>query len=472
MPDFRTTSMKKNILLLIVLSCFWGEIVSAQLCNSDNKFQRPLKEVLNDIEQEYHVKLRISDKDVEGKVLNYANWRFRPDVEETLKNVLAPFDLMALPDGAENKFKIEEFRYHRRTVEEGKATLDYLAAKYANKEEWEVRRADLKLCLREAVRLSPMPKSPDSKPVLGKTRKMKDYTVQNIGLEVLPGFYVCGSIYRPSKIKGKIPVVLCPNGHFGNGRYNKDVQARCAGLARMGAMTINYDLFAWGESVLQVDSKTHRKALSNTIQALNSIRLLDYLLSFSYADSTRVGITGGSGGGSHTILMSGIDDRIDVSVPTVMMSSIHYGGCPCESGNPIHLCGGGTNNVELAGLFAPKPQLIISDGGDWTSNVPTLEFPYLQRIYEFYDGAVVENAHFPKEGHNYGPSKRTAMYKFMAEQLGLDASKVFDKAGNLDEKAITIEEIDAMKVFGKDGENLPASAIRSFEALEKVFEAQ
>ena len=111
----------------------------------------------------------------------------------------------------------------------------------------------------------------------------------------------------------------------------------------MGAMSISYDLFGWGESGLQFDMRYHRKALANTIQALNSIRLLDYLLSFDYADPDRVGITGGSGGGSHTMLISAIDDRIDVSVPVVMMSSIHYGGCPCESGNPIHLCGGGTS---------------------------------------------------------------------------------------------------------------------------------
>lgn len=451
---------------LLFLNCM---LVLAQLSNSDNQFQRPLKDVLKDIEAEYNVSLRISEKDMEGKVLTYANWRFRPDVAETLKNVLTPFDLMALPDGAPDKYKIEEFRYHRRTVEEGKETLDYLAAKYQNKVEWKTRRTELKHCLKQAIRLNPMPESPNTKPILGKVRKMNGYTVQNIGLEVLPGFYVSGSIYRPKKIKGKIPVILCPNGHFADGRYNKDVQIRCAGLARMGAITMNYDLFAWGESALQVDPKTHRKSLANTIQALNSIRLLDYLLSLNYADASRVGITGGSGGGSHTILISAIDDRFDVSVPTVMMSSIHYGGCPCESGNPIHLCGGGTNNVELAGLFAPKPQLIISDGGDWTANVPTLEFPYLKRIYNFYGEGLVENVHFEKEGHNYGPSKRKAMYEFMAEKFALDISKILDKNGEMNEANIAVEEKNAMKVFGDNGEKMPANAIKNFEELEKVF---
>jgi sugar phosphate isomerase/epimerase len=298
---------------------------------------------------------------------------------------------------------------------------------------------------------------------------MDGYTVQNIGLEVLPGFYVAGSIYRPEKIEGKLPIILCPNGHFSDGRYNKDVQIRCSALARMGAITVNYDLFAWGESTLQVPSEKHRTSMANTIQALNSFRLLDFLLSFEYADSTRIGITGGSGGGSHTILMSAIDDRIDVSVPTVMMSAIHYGGCPCESGNPIHLCGEGTNNVELAGLFAPKPQLVISDGGDWTANVPDLEFPYLKRIYNFYDNALVENVHFNNENHDYGPSKRIAMYHFMAQRLGLDESVIFGKNGDLDESAITVETQDAMKVFGKNGENLPENAIKSFDQLVYIF---
>ncbi|WP_372772573.1 alpha/beta hydrolase family protein [Mangrovibacterium sp.] len=458
--------IKLTIIGIVLLA--WG--THAQLVNSDNKFQRPLAEVLKDVEARFDVELRISGESIEGKMLDYADWRVRPELEETLDKVLAPFDLIALPDGASNKFKIEGFRYHRRTEEEAQQFLGYLSGLYSMQEEWEVRRAEIKACLSTAVRLDKAPDSPGTKPILSKTRKMEGYTIQNIALEILPGVYVCGSIYRPAKIKGKIPVVLCPNGHFGDGRYNPDMQSRCAGLARMGAMSINYDLFGWGESTLQFESKYHQKSLANTIQVLTSIRLLDYLLSFDYADSDRVGITGGSGGGSHTMLISAIEDRIDVSVPVVMMSAIHYGGCPCESGNPIHLCGGGTNNVEIAGLFAPKPQLIVSDGGDWTANVPEMEFPFLKRIYSFYGpAAVVENVHLPNEKHDYGPSKRAAMYHFMAKELKLDKAKVFGKDGQLNESAITIEKPNDLKIFGDNGEELPASALRNFELLEAMF---
>ena len=49
-------------------------------------------------------------------------------------------------------------------------------------------------------------------------------------------------------------------------------------------MAFSYDLFAWGESLLQFKTEDHRRALAQTIQALNAIRILDYLLSFKNAD--------------------------------------------------------------------------------------------------------------------------------------------------------------------------------------------
>ena len=101
-------------------------------------------------------------------------------------------------------------------------------------------------------------------------------------------------------------------------------------------------------------------------------------------DTSRIGTNGGSGGGTHTVLLSVLDDRFTASAPVVSLASHFDGGCPCESGMPIQLSAGGTCNAELAATFAPRPQLIVSDGGDWTASVPTLEFPYLQRIYGFY----------------------------------------------------------------------------------------
>lgn len=449
----------------------WPGTGNAGTQTSDEEYRKPLKEVLDQVETRFGAELEYSEDLVKGCELTYADWRFRYDAEHTLSKVLGPFDLEFEQTG-ENRYRIRPYKYHLKTVKEGKEQLEHLAALYRDAGSWEKRKQTLRDCMYKALRLDPVPPAPGSAPIMTGKRKMDGYTVENVALELLPGLYVCGSLYRPARPQGKVPVVLCPDGHWEKHRFRPDCQYRCATLARMGAMAFSYDLFAWGESLLQFEPEDHRRSLAMTVQALSSIRILDYLLSLEEADTSRVGITGGSGGGSQTMLITALDDRIKVSVPVVMLSSYHSGGCPCESGMPVHLCGEGTNNVEIAGMAAPRPQLVISDGKDWTAHVPELEFPYLQRIYGFYGKTdLVRNVHLPDEGHDQGISKRTAMYEFMAEHLGLDIAAVKDEAGNIDESPVTIEEEQELYVFGPNGERLPEHAIQGFEELQKVFES-
>lgn len=437
--------------------------VPALAQNSDGQYRKPLKEVLTTIEQRFKVTLQYTPEMVKDKYVNYADWRFRNDVEQTLKNVLTPLDMKADKSGSA-RYKLKYYEYYRWTVEDGWAELDRLASLYSNREEWEARKGILKPCLLEALRLSPLPPAPGSAPIITARRKFSGYTVENVALEILPGLYVNGSLYRPDKIKGKIPVILNPDGHWEKQRYRPDCQYRCATLARMGAITFSYDLFAWGESLLQFKVEDHRRSLAMTVQALGGIRILDYLLSLKEADTSRVAITGGSGGGSHTVLMTALDDRIKASAPVVSLSSYFYGGCPCESGMPIHQCGERTDNVEIAAMAAPRPQLVVSDGKDWTDKMPEHDFPYLQKIYGYYGKpALVENVHLPDEGHDFGISKRMAVYHFMAAHLGLDTAKI-------DESKCTIEKETALYVFGEKGERLPVHALKGFEALEALFE--
>jgi hypothetical protein len=443
--------------------------IAAIAQTSDDAFKEPLASVIAKVEKRFNVKIRYDENLVKDKWVTYAGWRFRPDFATTMTNILASQDITFAPDGTD-KYKLQNYQYHLKTPAEGKEQLAYFSTLYTNLAGWEKRRAELKACMLDALKLNPLPAKPGSKPIVTGFRKMDGYTIENVALEVLPGVYTCGSLYRPSNPKGKIPVILNPDGHFGNGRYRADCQYRCAMQAKMGAMAFSYDLFAWGESLLQFKEEDHRKALAQTVQVLNAIRILDYLLGLKDADPGRVAITGGSGGGSQTMLVTAIDDRIKLSVPVVMLSSYHSGGCPCESGMGVHLCGGGTNNVEIAGMAAPRPQLVVSDGKDWSQHVPETEFPYLEKIYNFYGKAdVVKNAHFVDEGHDYGLSKRKAMYDFIARNFDLNINACKDKSGNIDESKVTIEKFPAMYVFGEKGERLPANAVKSFEELEKVF---
>ncbi|MDB4919567.1 MAG: acetylxylan esterase [Mucilaginibacter sp.] len=438
--------------------------------DTDHQYKKKLKEVLDEIQARFHVKIKYSEAQVKDKVVTYADWRFRNTADETLANVLAPLDMKVNKEGAAT-YKLKDYEYNNWAIKDGWDKLDSMAKLYHDVKSWEQRKALLRPELYKALNLSPLPERPKSKPIITPKRIYNGYSVENIAIEILPGLYINGSIYRPLNIKGKIPVILSPDGHWEKQRYRADCQLRCATLARMGCMAYSYDLFAWGESLLQFKAEDHRTSMAQVVQTLGAIRILDYVLSLKETDPARVGISGGSGGGSHTVLMAALDPRIKLSAPVVSVSSYFYGGCPCESGMPIHFAGGGTDNVEIAAMAAPNPQLLISDGSDWTAHMPEHDFPYLKKIYGYYGKSdMVENVHLPNDKHDYGPSKRFPLYHFVAKNFRLNIKAIEDKDGNIDESGVTIEKEPKMYVFGDHGQNLPPDAVMGLANLQHVFE--
>ena len=439
----------------------------------ENQFTMPLKEVFAAMEEKYEVKIVCPDNLSEGKSVKYGLYQFKPDFLQTLDIVLSKFDLdyTVNPDGS---YKIKAFEYARRRPEEGIARLDALMEEYASLEEWEARRTELKSCLYHTLGVAPLRDKLVGKMTVTAKRRMDGYTVENFALETLPGVYATGSIYRPLRAKRneKLPFILNPNGHFGTGRYAKEIQLRCAMFARMGAVAVNLDLFGYGESRLAFTSQDHRNSIALTLHTLQNMAVLDYFYLQPDVDKSRIAVTGGSGGGSQTMVLAALDDRVTVSAPVIMVSSYFMGGCGCESGLPIGWCAGGTNLAEIAAMAAPRPQLIVSDGKDWTMLVDRYEYPFIRRTYGFYGAEnKVQNAHFPEEGHNWSPAKRQAVYAFMAEQLNLEAAAGKDKEGNWDESKVTIEEETAMKVFGTNGERFPSDAVRGINNLYKLVES-
>ena len=416
--------------------------MSAGAQTFENKFTRPLSDVLNDVSARFGIRLKYN-VDTTGLKLAYADFRVRPySLEETLSNILSPFDFKAVKQN-DKLYKIKPYEYPRRQPEDGQKMISWLTSLYSNKTEWEARRDTLRKEVRERLGIDKLlPLCSKEKPEYSKIRKFDGYTVQNFRLKTANGHTVCGSIYAPMS-KGKHPLIICPNGHFSNGRYGKVQQLRLGTLARMGAICVDYDLWGWGESADEVGSKAHQTPEAHVMQALNGIRILDWMIHRKDVDTKRIGVNGGSGGGTQTVLLTVLDDRFTAANPVVSVSSWFDGGCPCESGMPIQLAGGGTCNAELAAMFAPKPMMLVSDGGDWTSTTPELEYPYLQRIYGFY-GATdkVSNIHLPKERHDFGDNKRNAVYKFFIDTFKLDASK-------LDESKVTIEDENALRFTPK-----------------------
>ena len=424
----------------------------------ETRYERPVHDLMQDVSKRFGVKFKFDGNvDTVGKRLPYADFRVRPySLEMTLDNICKYFDWNWWKQH-ETLYKIKRYEYPRRHEQEGKMMLDYLSTLYNNKAEWEARRDSLRREVRQRLELDAfldscvgynVQRSP-SNVQLSKIRKHDGYTTQNICIELTPGQHLFGTIYayngKSQKLKAKSqkPLIVCPDGHWPY-RYRKDEQQRLGTLARMGAVCVDFDLYGWGESEKEVGKEAHQTSRAHVYQAACGYILLDWMLkNRKDIDPERVGVMGGSGGGTHTVLLSLLDDRVTASAPVVHLASHFDGGCPCESGKPVQLSGGGTCEPELAATFAPKPMLIVSDDGDWTSSVPRLEYPYLQRIYGFYDAKdKVRNVHLPGERHDFKENKRQAVYDFFIDVFGLDRTK-------LDESKITIEPDDALKSLYK-----------------------
>lgn len=331
------------------------------------------------------------------------------------------------------------------------------------KEEWEPRAERVRRQILVANGLWPMPtKTPLNAQIHGAI-DMGDYTVEKAYFESMPGFYVTGSLYRPKGKSGKLAAVLCPHGHWPNGRFydnsaaavkneiesgaeqfesngRSPLQARCVHLAKMGCVVFHYDMIGYADStqisfgiahgfakqrpemnttenwgLFSPQAEAHFQSVMG-LQTYNSIRALDFLSELPEVDTSRLAVTGASGGGTQTFLLSAIDPRVAVSFPAVMVSTAMQGGCTCENCSNLRI---GTGNIEFAAMFAPKP-IGMSAADDWTKEMTTKGFPELQQHYGLF--GVTDNVMLVSRTefkHNYNSVSRHAMYHWFNKHLKL-----------------------------------------------------
>jgi hypothetical protein len=204
--------------------------------------------------------------------------------------------------------------------------------KYRSADAWTSRRKELREGFFKGAGLWPLPEHKTVSAIVHSHREHDGYTVENVALETMPGFFCTGNLYRPAKNSVPGPGILCPHGHFRPlGRMREDHQIRCAHFARMGATVFSYSMVGWQDS----QQTTHDDPLVLALQTWNSIRALDYLSSLPEVDAKRIGVTGASGGATQTFFLAALDDRVRVSAPVVIVYPwTAPDGCKCEGGLP------------------------------------------------------------------------------------------------------------------------------------------
>lgn len=330
--------------------------------------------------------------------------------------------------------------------------------KFKSLEEWNARAAHLRKQTAFAAGLLPMPeRAPLNAKIFGRIEN-KDYSIEKVYIETLPGFYLSGNLYRPLGKTGKFPGMLAPHGHAAYGRLAHDelfsVPSRGINHARQGYVVFAYDMVGYNDTMqIPHDFGGQREQLWSFgplgLQTWNSIRALDFLQTLPDVDKERIVVTGESGGGTQTFLLCAVDDRPKWSAPVNMISLIMQGGSPCENAPGLRI---GANNVEIAALMAPKPMLMVSATGDWTRNTPKEEFPAMKAIYDLYNkGSEVETILIDAP-HNYNKASREAVYRFMAKKVLNDSD-----VSKYSEQRIRQEKLQDMMVFS--GRALPANAV-------------
>ncbi|MBI2824308.1 MAG: acetylxylan esterase [Planctomycetia bacterium] len=333
----------------------------------------------------------------------------------------------------------------------------------ATRGEWDKRAERVRRQMLVSQGLWPMPQATPANAVIHGRVDRPDYTVDRVYLESYPGHFVTGSLYRPKGKSGRLPGVLCPHGHWAEGRFHdaglkavrqeivqgaerfeaggrSPLQSRCVQLCRMGCAVFHYDMVGYADSQQIPFEVSHRYArrranmesseswgffspqaelqLQNImgLQTYNSVRALDWLVTLPDVDPARIAVTGASGGGTQTFMLCGIDSRPAVAFPAVMVSTGMQGGCTCENAPYLRI---DTGNVEFAGLFAPKP-LGMTGANDWTVEIAAKGLPELKQLYTLLGAPDHVMArplnHF---GHNYNYVSRAAMYSWFNKHLNL-----------------------------------------------------
>ncbi len=322
--------------------------------------------------------------------------------------------------------------------------------RFSSREEIEKRRKELQFNLRMAAGLYPWPEKTPLHPKYEDVGEYDGYSVKKVMFESCPGLWSTGNLYLPRPTPEKAPAILNVIGHWEEQRLTRmdtaDYPQQIANFAKMGFICLVTDMIGKVDSrQISHDYGKGVKELWNSnglgIQLWNNIRALDLLCSMPEVDADNLGVTGASGGGSQTLFLSLLDDRIKAAAPINMISLHMQGGCQCENAAGLRRH---TDNTEMCAMLAPRALFLAGSDGDWTKNLETAELPAVLEAYRQYGAEDMVEHFYQIAPHQYNEKTRHRVYSFFARHLmGNDP--------HWTEQPIEVEDLGALTWFRRNG---------------------
>ena len=268
------------------------------------------------------------------------------------------------------------------------------------------------------------------------------YRIEKVIFESQPHFYVTANLYLPKTGHPPYPAILYPLGHERGGKTNPTWQQMLGSLATKGFVALAWDPVGQGERLQIFDedlreSKVGNSTTEHTVVGTqcmlvgdhlarytiwDGMRALDYLLSRKEVDPARIGLTGNSGGGTHTAYIAALDDRIQVAAPSCYITSWHLmldtiGPQDAEQTFPLWLQEG-LDYPDYLYAFAPKPYLLLSAIRDFFPIAGAREtFAEAERVYSAIGEREKVGMFEADDGHGYNKSRRLAAYDWFGRWL-------------------------------------------------------
>ena len=262
------------------------------------------------------------------------------------------------------------------------------------------------------------------------------YRLRKFRYEVVPGFYSTAVLYEPENLEGKAPAVLDVLGHFPTGKSEPFEQKLCINQALRGMLALSIAYIDMGE--LRTPENSHYYGSDLDLVGVNGVGLfylamrrgLDFLYNNPHVDRSRIAVTGLSGGGYQTIVLSSLDPRVEVSIPVAGFDSLNgrLQRLPGEPGDYEQLAPGlldGQGYQTFVAIRAPKPTLEINNAEDSCCfRAPLVKPDIYDAIKPFYalygkEDALQFHEDTQVSAHNYERDDRQQAYRFLSKWFNL-----------------------------------------------------
>lgn len=271
---------------------------------------------------------------------------------------------------------------------------------------------------------------------LGPIPSGKGYRMRKLRYEIVPGFWSTAILYEPETLAGRAPAILNVNGHVGPpGKSVEYKQKRCINQALRGIVALNLEWISFGE--LNHPENVHWFGGHLDLVGANAAGLfylamrkgLDYLEQHPNVDRSRLGVTGLSGGGWQTIVLSALDERVAVAVPVAGYSAVisrierpeDTGDIEQNATDMLTIA----DYSHLTAMRAPRPTLLIYNAEDDCCFRGNLVRPYIydhvRPFFALYGAAdrLAWHLNTDPSDHNYQLDNRRQAYRFFTRHFGL-----------------------------------------------------